>query len=158
MPTKNKKGVSIIIGYVLLIIVAVGLSVLVFAYLKLYAPKDKPECKQDVHLIVQDYSCTSKVLTLTLLNKGLFKIDAAYVRIGQQGREVRELINGDNIYFGIIDNQKGLFPGKTFTKTYVSQLITSGNLILEVQPAVFDNNDLAICENAVISQQIKCVN
>ncbi len=144
------------IGYVLLIVIAVGLSILVFAYLKLYIPKDKPECKQDIHLIIQNYSCLQQSLTLSFFNKGLFKIDGVYVRIGQQDRKIKELINANDLYLGIIGGQKGLFPGKSFTKTYVSPHIAQENLSLEIQPAVFDNNDLAICENAIVTQPIKC--
>jgi len=152
----RKKGISPIIGYVLLIVMTVGLSLMVFSYLKLYTPKDKPECNSEVHLVISDFTCINKMLTITFKNKGLFKIDAVYVRIGNENQKVRDLVNNNNIFFGAVEGQKGLFPGKSITKSYPYPAINSGNLTLEIQPAVFDENDLAICENAVVVQPIEC--
>ncbi len=95
----QKRGVSIMVGYVLLVIIAVSISVLVYGYLKLYVPKEKPECPEghDVTLIIQSVSCQigseEDTLSITLLNKGLFKADAVYVRMEEAGREVKQLVN-----------------------------------------------------------------
>lgn len=156
----NKKGVSEIISYVLLVIIAVGLSVFVYNYLDLFVPKEKAECGQDISLIIKDYVCQSKLLNLTLLNKGLFTIDAVYIRAGTENQKVRDLLNGDNVYFGIIQGQKGLNPGKTFSKIYITTnsnlFLPGGTYTVEVQPAVFSGNDLALCNNAVVTQKITC--
>ena len=44
----DKRGVSIMIGYVLLVVIAIGLSIAVYAYLKNYLPREKAECPQDI--------------------------------------------------------------------------------------------------------------
>ena len=153
---QNKKGVSVIIGYVLLVVMALGLGVGVYTYLSALTPKDKPECKNDIHIILVNYTCSAGNLEVNLQNKGLFRIDAAYVRIGGENQKVKDLINNEDVFFGVIDGQKGLSPGKTITQRYINPIITQGTLGLEIQPAVFDKNDLAICESAVITQPVEC--
>lgn len=153
---KNRRAVSEILGYVLLIIIALGLSVLVFSYLKSFTPKDKPECKSDIHLVLVNYTCTKGNLILSMQNKGLFSIDAAYIRVGGESRKVKDLINKDNLYIQLNSSVKGLPPGQTITKQYIHPSITEEKLGLEIQPAVFDKNELAICSNAVITQEISC--
>jgi len=154
----NKKGISEIVGYVLLVLIAISLSSFVFFYLKTYLPKEKPVCPDDISLIVQGYSCSPAQINLTLLNKGLFSVDAAYLRIGPVGSRVKQQINQNDLFFGVIEGQKGLIPGKAFSKVYTSQSITSGTLELEVQPAVFTGkgDELALCDKAVITQTINC--
>jgi len=41
---KNKRGVSIVIGYVLLIAISIVISILVYQALKTYVPKEALEC------------------------------------------------------------------------------------------------------------------
>src|SRR3989338_162195 len=92
--TNNKKGVSEMVAYVLLIVIAVGLSILVYAYIKLYASGGTTqECKSDINLVIQDYTCENGQLVLTLVNKGLFDIDAAYVRLGAANKKILPWIN-----------------------------------------------------------------
>ena len=155
------------VSYVLLIVIAVGLSAFVFSYLKVYVPKEKPECPDDIHLIVQEYSCSQNSLTLTLANKGLFTIGAAYIRVGIPGRKVRQLVNDpDTLFKRDVNLQEkpnefyiDLEPGKS-TEPYdyvAAQIESEGEYILEVQPAVFtEKGELALCKNAVITQTITC--
>lgn len=156
MKTMKKRGVSEMVNSVLLIIVVITIASLVFAFLKLYVPKEKPTCDKEVFLVIQNYSCSDNIITLSLLNKGLFSVDAVYIRIGPINKTIRYLINSDKLYFGVIDGKKGLAPGKTYTETYSNQLINSEKSILEIQPAIFSKNELALCENAVITQEISC--
>jgi len=156
----NKKGISEIVGYVLLVLIAISLSSFVFFYLKTYLPKEKPVCPSDITLIIQDHSCLATQLNLTLLNKGLFSVDAAYVRVGPVGSKVKQLVNQNDLFFGVdpVTGAKGLIPGKSFSKIYTSQAITSGTIEIEVQPAVFTGkgDEVALCDKAVITQTINC--
>ena len=58
--------------------------------------KDYAEAGSD--LIITNTSCVSSTLTITLQNKGLFKADAVYIRIGDKNQRVRDLINTNNIF------------------------------------------------------------
>jgi FlaG/FlaF family flagellin (archaellin) len=164
---KNKKGVSEMVGYVLLIVIAVGLSVAVFSYLKVFVPKDKAECSSDVALVVQQVTCDTTapggtLLDVTLLNRGLFTTDAVYLRMAESQRKVRDWVN--NPQNSWIDEAtqfrltlQGLKPSQTYQiSILVPSVEISGEYTLEVQPAVYVENELAICENAVITQPVTC--
>ena len=65
----DRKGVSIMIGYVLLISIAVALSTAVFFYLKLYLPDEKPDCYQDINLVIEGVSPTGNVVNENEVNQ-----------------------------------------------------------------------------------------
>jgi hypothetical protein len=167
----KKKGISIMISYVLLIAIAVGLSASLYVFLKVYIPKDKPECKDGIDIAVAnvDY-CANGILGLSLQNRGRFKIGAAYIRLGKQDREYREWLNDPNdpnvdyqhFYFFDPANGPGLFPGETTTiGPFTSSVVVDADAkyLLEVQPAIFTGDevsieDLALCP--AITQEIDC--
>ncbi len=79
LQTKNVKGVSIIIGYVLLITFAIIIAVAVYGWMKTYVPKDTLSCPADVSIFVKDYQCNSTQLDLTLKNNGKFNIGGYFI-------------------------------------------------------------------------------
>ena len=154
---KNKKGMSEMIAYVILIVIALSLSVLVYSYLKQYVPKNEvPTCPDGISISIDSSSCRYDVsngtLIVSFLNRGIFNISAVYLKFGPENREVKTLINEDDIYF-----KNDLSPEKNITQTYSRlRLSTPGTYILEVEPAVITKKGLALCENSVISQPIIC--
>jgi len=171
----NKKGLSELVSYVLLVVIAVALSALVYSYLKPYVVSSdkKPVCDTDVALIVQEASCKAGdsinpgLLNLSLLNKGLFKVDAAYIRFGPEDRRVLSLINGegDGLYFVKIGVEtQGLMPGDTSLKELPLRdekgdiiLTSAGNYYtMQIEPAVFKGSNLAVCPQAMVTQRIQC--
>ena len=50
------------VGYVLLISIAVALSTAVFFYLKLYLPSDKQDCYQDINLVIDSVGCNIYII------------------------------------------------------------------------------------------------
>jgi len=54
---KKKKGVSIMIGYILLISMAAAISVFVYGWVKTYVPKDISECPDGTSLSIKEISC-----------------------------------------------------------------------------------------------------
>src|SRR3989338_1085874 len=96
----NKRGVSLMIGYVILIAVAIGLSTAVFFYLKLYLPPDKPKCYENIDLVVEDVSCAplgcgqgGAQIFVNFTNRGLFNLNAAYIKFGESGRTFKTILN-----------------------------------------------------------------
>ena len=170
MMIKNKRGVSEVVSYVLLILVAVTISTLLFYFLNLYVPKEKPECKNGINIIITDLNCTytsanNNDLTLTLQNTGLFKIDRAYVRIAKPGSKFRANVPKTNpIKLINIANSNGLMPGDSTPKILFSldhlssDYNVKSNYLIEVQPAHFtkgeDIESLALCQS--ITQEITC--
>ncbi|MEA3329719.1 MAG: hypothetical protein U9Q06_03165 [Nanoarchaeota archaeon] len=82
----NKKAVSVIIGYVILILivmmVAGGVYVLLDNY---YMPVQKDICPDGVSLIIRDVECSSlDDVQITFENKGLFDVDGAYIKVSDK--------------------------------------------------------------------------
>ncbi len=158
----NKKAVSEVVGYTLLIIIALGLSVMVYAFLKVYLPKETLQCEEDTALIVQDAACsfssTYSELNVTLINKGLFKVDAAYIRLGNLSQKVKAQINKNHTELYGANNAIGLNPGEYFSTSYDVTFAVSiaGSYILEVQPAVYQGRRIVLCDKAIITQPIEC--
>lgn len=77
---KNKRAVSIMIGYILLITFAVVIAGVVFQWLKTYVPKQGLECPDGVSLYLSEYN-DSEVgnLSLTLRNNGKFSIGGIFI-------------------------------------------------------------------------------
>lgn len=163
---QNKRGISEVVSYVLLIVIAISLSTLVFSFLYLYVPKEKPECKDGINLAVNKIKCvhnsTDNILNFTLENKGLFKVETAYIRIGLPGREFREDVPSTNpLFLFSITNSPDLDPNEesqNLSFILPNSYTTIGNYILEIQPAHFtdkrDVESLALCPS--IEQQINC--
>jgi len=166
----NKKAVSEIISYVLLIVIAIAIAGMVFAYLKVYVPKQKPECKENIYLSALDFSCDGELLNLTLVNKGYFTVDGVYIRVGEQGSKIRwpaVLVRNNNEaaplyfanYFGVYSKQnKALAPDETFSEVFNISRGTSGpgEYVLEIEPAVFGEKGLAVCEKALVTYSLSC--
>jgi len=164
---KDRKGVSVIIGYVLLIALALGISGAVYAFLKFYVPKEIPECPSDVSLIVSNVTCTGGRLGVTLSNRGLFSLDGVYIKIGVAGEQAKTTINclstsssSCKLYFAQYDPRAysgGLKPGERWSADYVYN--ETGPMELEIEPMMFvggSNYTQAICTNAIVTQTVSC--
>lgn len=157
----KKRGVSIVIGYVLLVVIAIALSAIVYNYVKLSIPKEKPTCPADISLSYFNLSCSGDQLNVGLMNNGLFKIDAVYLRLeDDQTKKVTSLESGkDNALFFLDQtggsDEPGLFPSKSFYKAYSGKTVAGKNYSLEAQPAVFYGRKLAVCE-MLIKSNVYC--
>jgi len=170
----NKKGLSEMVSYVLLVAIAISISVGVAVYLNLYIPKEKPECPPDTSLLIKDASCiayydssnrpSKTELSFTLYNNGLHSIDASYVRFDKEERKSRKWINNpsnpsvgeENFYF--YDPQAkepGLSPGSEKKYSFQLSNFDEGSYTLETQPAIFSDNILSACSN-IITQDLEC--
>ena len=112
----NKKGVSIMVGYVLLISVGLIMGVMVYQWLKTYVPNETLECPDGVSVLVEETECSNGALELTLKNNGLFNIYGYYIRATFDNLEEIAthdlyLDDGSNIYS---------FPGEEGLKSGVS--------------------------------------
>ena len=153
---KSRRGISEMVSYVMLIVIALGLSVLVYNYLVNYVPKDKVTCSDDISVTIKQIACnsTNERITFEFLNNGLFDIDFLYVRIIKENQSV-----GQNI--AKIALNPALNPSLSSIQTInsISQIKNQpGKYSIELQPAVWIKKQLALCENSVYSQQIQCAN
>jgi FlaG/FlaF family flagellin (archaellin) len=103
---KNKKGLSIVIGYVLLIAVSVVMSIIVYQWLKTYVPKDVIKCDEGTSVFIRDvhYDCVNSILNITIKNNGRFSVDGYFIHVSNKTNEElavidisSKIISGGNI-------------------------------------------------------------
>lgn len=77
----NKRGVSEIIGYILLIAIVVVVSIFVFQWLKSYVPQGALNCPDGTAVSVPDYKydCDANTFNFTLRNEGTFSIAGYFI-------------------------------------------------------------------------------
>ena len=85
---KNKKAMSLMVEYVLLIVFSVVIGLIVYGVLKTYVPKDKIACPDGTSLLIENYNynCGNQILTLTMSNNGRFNVTGYFVYISDEYR------------------------------------------------------------------------
>ena len=153
----NTKGVSVIIGYVLLVVIAISLSLLVYAWLKGFLPGDIEKCPDETSLIITDYSCENGKLALTLKNQGLFNLYGFIVRVNNvSGGFFYDLKENGNIENYFLNNK--LKPNEKQTKIFSYSEYNKISEIM-VQPFILgDKRGVVLCDNAVIKQELEGCN
>jgi len=148
----RKKGVSVIVGYVLLVVIAISISLLVYSWLKGLLPGEPKKCPDSVALIIEDYNCSDKELYLILKNKGFFNINGSIVRIRNESDGFfYELKNKKGEIFNFF--ARGLKPDEkdsyNFSYAEYNKIIE-----IEIEPFIFTDKGYIFCDNAIIRQEI----
>ncbi len=88
----SKKGISIMIGYVLLISAAVVMGAIVYQWMKTYIPREPLKCPDGISLMVKNAECNTTgewILNLTLKNNGRFDVDGYFIyATNESGQEL----------------------------------------------------------------------
>ena len=168
---KDKKAVSPMIAYVLLIVIGISVAFLVYQWLKLQIPNQSEKCSEDVRIIIKSYECNNQANKINLIfqNKGLFNIDGVYVRYSDQPDGVpaeglkpsgssNSLTNPDRgfLYFGVgIPNP--LPPDKTYNQTFDYGSLGGNIAKVQVQPFVLsEENKIILCSENTITDKVSC--
>lgn len=153
----SRKGVSIITSYVLLIAIVIVIAALLFSLLKVYVPKEKPECKQGINLVIEKAVCShtggiNEIEQLVLVNTGRFKIDRVFIRVGEADKIFKDDLQGYNPL------ERELNPEESVTLTSINLPSTYNKkkeYILQIQPLhKTDKGEFALCPATM--QKIKC--
>jgi len=157
----NKKGLSIMIGYVLLISAAIFMSFIVYAWMKSYVPKETPECPSDVSILITKAECSNNKIIIDIKNTGLFSIEG-YTLSG------RETDSGEivDLSAGFYTFQTPCAPGENhFGDGLPAEAGTNQKTIdrIELIPIRIETSDegqkkTAICGDAKISRAIDVCN
>ncbi len=161
----NKKGVSLMIGYVILIAGAIGLSTAVFFYLKLYLPSEQPKCYENIELSFENVTCQTlgggARIFVNFTNRGLFNVNAAYIKFGEADRTVRTILNNPERDFLLsecnnFNNQ--LKPTEYFCKTFnYDSVVTDGKVYeLSVEPLMWIDNTPVLCPESIVTKRVLC--
>ena len=164
----NRTGVSLMVGYVLLIAIAVALATAVFFYLKLYLPAESSECYQDISLTIDSVRCvynpvssgspTSSTVYINVTNKGFFSVDGAYIKIGDADRILRKDLNSPEEGFNSSCNNysTNLMPDSTFCGIFPYAKTPSEIQEISIEPLIWMDNKPVLCPEAIVSKKIPC--
>jgi hypothetical protein len=152
MRPKNKKAISSMIAYAILISIAIALAAGTYSYIKVYLPRDTPKCPEGVLVIAQDIDCRYSKVNLTLTNRGRFNVSGAYLRLAEENRSVRKQIVQEPRFL------HPLPPGEDYNDLYdLENIVTrNGSYILEIEPIIILDSQDIMCQNAVRIQEIFC--
>lgn len=171
---KNKKGLSIVIGYVLLIAVSVVMSVIVYQWLKTYVPKDIVQCDEGTSFFIREFSydCTNGILNLTIKNNGRFSIDGYFIHVSNKtGEELAtidlssKIISGGNISLNSIRfsewTENSLNPTENNVRISSFDVSGYGTLVkVELIPTriqtVDNKNKVVSCSDAKVEEPLSC--
>lgn len=166
----NKIGVSEMVSYVILISIAIGISVGVYAWMKSYAVNPSSvDCKEGTSVTIQSYECFSGRIELTIKNNGRFNISGVVIAVSNDSQREPQY------YLNLIDvNLHGLPAGHYFfsspLKPGAEQTIEFSNKTregseintikkIDAQPFIIDDkNHRVLCLNSVMKQNIENCN
>jgi hypothetical protein len=85
----NKRALSIVVGYILLIAISIVMSVIVFQWLRTYVPKDVLKCSEGTSIFIKSisYDCTRNVLNVTIKNNGKFSVNGYFIHASNKTNE-----------------------------------------------------------------------
>ena len=133
----NKRGVSEIIGYILMIAIVVVISIFVYGWLKTYVPQESLTCPDgiSVSLPAVVYNCTSNGLNFSLSNEGTFSIAGYFIHATNDSTQQIASLDLSRYYRGPPGNPTGtsimfsyynvLDPGKAKDANYNSYNLSS---------------------------------
>lgn len=175
----NKKALSEMVSYVLLISIAIGISVGVYVWLTAMSNVEAPpSCEEDSFVVVNSYECSSGNyggIDLVIENRGRFNISGIILSVGDDPKKspvtylVPKIPKGDirpslegHFYF-----KAPLKPGAMETASYLNQEISGTGVrkkienitfqeikIIQIQPFIKIGKNKVVCKNAVLSQTI----
>jgi len=103
---KNKKAISPMIGYILLISIVVVLSLIVYTWLKTYVPQDSLECPDSTSMFIRSYEyAPNNQLNITIKNNGNFNIGGYFIRAATQSPD--QGLAATDLSAGLIDSFGG---------------------------------------------------
>jgi len=174
---KNKKGVSLMIGYILLVSIAIVMGGIIYVWLKTYVPAEALECPDDVSLYIENLACQENPtqpnnynLTLNIKNNGLFNVGGFYIHatknpeeelatldlsqnLTKKGDGIKGLnsvlfVLGNENSFGIDDEMNPVFDFEN--KIYSVEIIP-------IRFQEYDNKIRFVsCGDAKIKQEVDC--
>ena len=159
----NKKAVSEVVAYVLLIVISLSIAGMIYAWLRFYVPGPEQKCPDNVAIVIKEYLCntTSKNITLTLQNKGLFNLSGFYVYISNESEALPILEPAfissskpvSSSERGYILFESPLPPDEEFSVVFLYLL---HNRIEEIEAEPFRRQDknVVLCKDAIIRERI----
>jgi hypothetical protein len=162
---KDKKAVSLMVGYVLLVTIAIIMGAIVYQWMRSYVPRETIECPDGVSLYIQELNCGDGVLNLSISNNGRFDVDGYFIRSAETadmtvaGRDLSVgIISGGSAAGGVVRWSSALGPGMDAPRASFS--VTGDIAFIEVTPILYETIEnkirLTNCGNAKVKEYVTC--
>lgn len=103
MRIKNKRGISVMVGYVLLVTAAIVMGTIAYQWIRTYIPSEGLACPEDVSIFIKEYECGLNQFNITLKNNGKFSIAGYFIHVTNETEQ--EIATIDISQY--IDKEKG---------------------------------------------------
>lgn len=178
---KDKKALSVMIGYILLISFGIVLSIIVYSYLKTYVPKEFLECPDGVSIFIEDINCSydenndKSNITITLQNNGKFNLAGYFIygtndssqdlattdlseKVVQGPSSTGPISFANSVIFKFDSNMNTFKPGNETIHYFTN--ITSEIIQVEIIPIRYDYSDstqrIASCGDSKVLEFVSC--
>ncbi len=163
----SKKGISIMIGYVLLVSFAIIIGGILYSWMKTYVPTEALDCPDGVSIFVEEVICQGGNLNLTLRNNGRFNIAGYFIHATDEvGQELATLDLSEYILAGgtlrsnsiVYDmDENAMEPAET-KKSIFNLFIDIHSIdIIPIRFQIEDNKQRFVsCGNAKIREIVNC--
>ncbi len=170
MKHKNKKAITPMIGYILLVTMAVVMGSIAYQWIRSYVPEELSQCPEDVTVFVKDYSCATGQFNLTIQNKGKFGVAGYFIHISNEtDKEIATIdisskvtqggIHAGNAIIFLSGDDNPLMPDDDRTVVFDLTGEEIGDIyIVELLPARYQKQDgrlkLVSCGSSRIKEKI----
>lgn len=153
----NKKAISELVAYVLLITLAVAMAAATYAFLRPYAEKPLPaeECPDAINIVIENYACNDTNINISLKNRGLFSVT---------GVVINELYTNGTTYM------LATYPEGLFTTVIPKDYLPTNSGTIPVENLVYDEDLFGfieiipvlkgppanVCTNSIVRVPVKC--
>ena len=158
---KQKKGVSVMIGYILLVVFVIVISAIVYQWLRSYVPSDPLECSDEISLFIKGATFNSSQLNLTIKNTGKFNIAGYYIHSKNDSSQELPTIDLANylnnslyygrpatnlsnlvLFIGLNEEKENSFePGEQATHIFNVPASTGNITAIRVIPTIFQKEE-----------------
>ena len=170
MIIKNKRGISVMIGYIFLITITIIISTIVYQQLRTYVPTEKVECPEGVSVFLKKvvYDCDNKELNITLKNNGRFSVAGYFIAATNKSDQELATIDlskytksgvGGFVIFDFL-SQNSMSPNKeiksVFDLSSSSSQFYSLNIIPVRYQEIENRNRIVSCGDSRIKETLTC--
>lgn len=161
---KDKRGISVLVSYVLLVTLAVALAATTYFFILPYARKPLPEeaCPEGISIVIENYSCVNNKINITIKNRGLHDVTGVYIKTESTAEELKDLweisarVGCDPFYqctpCGI---EASISPGDECFVEIPPQILTNTAKIVLI-PYRVEKEYTTLCKDSVVKLGIEC--
>lgn len=160
----NKRAVSEVVAYVLLIVISLSIAGMIYAWLRFYVPGPEQKCPDNVAIVIKNDLCNvvENSINITIQNKGLFNVSGFYIYMSNETGALpileptfksssRPLSSSER---GYILFESPLPPDEEFD-IVLSYSLNNRIEEIEIEPFRWQDKKVVLCKDAIIREKVQ---